>query len=200
MKENRESKTIPHNFLADLVILKVVGSNSTLTKTTFTATHRPQKLSVIAYDQGRNQIRVYRHSKFAIHPDKNSSSQARIHANAEAMPGNSGGAVVDQRGILVGILASGDGKFSEIIPIKHLNSVIKNSDPKHEKGFFEVGSAIRKCADLLFESRNIPKKPPSEMVQKLKSTCFKSKNKMLFDQAGRTFGKWWMHKISETFA
>ena len=50
--------------------------------------------------------------------------QARIHADARALPGNSGGAVLNAAGELVGILAAGDGKISEIIPIQHLSALL----------------------------------------------------------------------------
>ena len=51
-------------------------------------------------------------------PDIKASIKGRIHTKAQSLPGNSGGAVVDDNGDLIGFLASGDGNFNEVIPIR----------------------------------------------------------------------------------
>ena len=51
-----------------------------------------------------------------FHPDWEKNPQARIHSDLFALPGNSGGAVLNKAGELVGILASGDGNVNEVIP------------------------------------------------------------------------------------
>ena len=70
----------------------------------------------MAYDQGRRGARIYAEGSYAIHPDWEKNPQARIHSDLFALPGNSGGAVLNKTGELVGILASGDGNVNEIIP------------------------------------------------------------------------------------
>ena len=77
-----------------------------------------------------------------------------MHSDAEALPGNSGGAVVDEVGRLVGILAASGGGMSEVIPNSHLSALLKSSRDEagvgHAELFFRQGKAIRDCADLLY--------------------------------------------------
>ena len=193
------ARVIPHNIQTDLAVL-VRGSNKTLPNITRVFLEaRSQNLYVVAFDQGRNAARVYEPSDFAYYPNLKKYPLARIHSNARALPGNSGGAVVDQHGSLVGILASGDRRFSEIIPSKKLEEVFASINNKHSDKFFEIGGLIRRCADALYASTDIIKNPPNAIVNKIERNCYDSDNRQLIDQAGQTFGRWWMFELSEKF-
>ena len=190
---------IPHNVQVDLAIL-VRDSEKTVPNITQSFPNTgSQTLYVVAFDQGRNASRVYEPSNFAHYPNQKKYPLARIHSNAKALPGNSGGAVVDQHGSLVGILASGDRRFSEIIPSTKLEEVFATMNKKHSNRFFEIGGLIRKCADALYASAAIIKDPPSPIVNKIERNCYNSDNKQLIDQAGQTFGRWWMFGLSEKY-
>ena len=115
------------------------------------------------------------------------------------MPGNSGGAVVDKNGNLVGILASGDGKISEIIPAIHVNDVALQTGDQHQFNFLATGQAIRICADTLYAAHSIVKNPPEPIVLKIMNHCLKAKNKQLLDQAGQVLGRWWLFDKSKLF-
>ncbi len=190
---------IPHDVPVDLVLLRPVGMDEPLPRRDEAVPDHSSKLTVVGFDQGRNQPRAYAPSTFARYPDTAMLLQARIHADARALPGNSGGAVLNAAGELVGILAAGDGKMSEIIPIQHLSALLARSDSAHEQVFLQQGGAIRRCADLLYDAGSIARDPPSDLVMALKTACLKSGNKMLFDQAGQKFGEWWMFQLSEMF-
>ena len=110
------ASVIPHNIQVDLAILVIDSSKNVPNIPVSFSNAKLQKLYVVAFDQGRNDSRVYETSNFAYYPNLKKHPLARIHSNAKALPGNSGGTVVDQNGSLVGILASGDRRFSEIIP------------------------------------------------------------------------------------
>ena len=69
----------------------------------------------------------------------------------------------------------------------------------HKGAFSEIGGFIRRCADALHASASILKDPPNPIISKNERNCLKSKNKQLLDQAGQTFGRWWMFDISEKF-
>ena len=125
----RSATPLAHNFAADLVILRMETADGVPDNAPAVADGKPQELHVVAFDQGRNGPRVYAAGDFAIYPATDASSRARIHTNARALPGNSGGAVVDSDGRLVGILASGDGKISELVPAAHIASVLQSTDP-----------------------------------------------------------------------
>ena len=195
----RSATPLAHNFAADLVILRMETADGVPDNAPAVADGKPQELHVVAFDQGRNSPRVYAAGDFALYPAADDSSRARIHTNARALPGNSGGAVVDMDGRLVGILASGDGKISEIVPAAHIASVLQSTDPEHNREFQKTGTAIRLCADALYDSSAINRDPPEQLVSVIETECLASNNRQLFDQAGQTFGRWWMFGRSKAF-
>ena len=203
----RRARPVPHDVPVDLVILQLEdATEKQLIPEALMldmATGTKQILRVVAFDQGRNQTRAYDPSSYAIFPNLGVNPRARIHSDATALPGNSGGAVVDEAGKLVGILAAGDGDISEIIPISHLPSLLKSSSNEagtdHAEAFFAQGKAIRDCADLLYDAKLVLREPSTDLLQTLEAACLAAKNKMLFDQAGQKYGQWWMFAKSEMF-
>ena len=196
----------PHDVEVDLVLLRPEGMEPALPDATMSdmtmpsqASSRPQQLFIVAFDQGRNGPRVYRPGDWARYPRDGVSMRARIHTNARALPGNSGGAVVDETGSLVGILASGDGKISEVIPAAHIGAVAGRMSPSHANGFAMTGQAIRECADALYDTATISRDPPPDLVSVIDASCMASGNKQLLDQAGQSFGRWWMFARSRAF-
>ena len=190
---------IPHDVQVDLAILARDSNRIMPNIAKNFSNARSQTLYVVGFDQGRNASRVYQPSNFAYYPNLKTYPLARIHSNAKALPGNSGGAVVDQNGSLVGILASGDRRFSEIIPSEKLEQVFATMNEKHSEKFFETGGFIRRCADALYASATIIKNPPDPIVNKIDRNCYNSDNRQLLDQAGQTFGRWWMFGLSEKY-
>jgi len=201
------ARPVPHDVPVDLVILQLEDVEETKVMpealTLDIATGTKQILRVVAFDQGWNQTRAYDPSSYAVFPNLGVNPRARIHSDAKALPGNSGGAVVDEAGKLVGILAAGNGDISEIIPISHLPALLKSSSNEagmdHAEAFFAQGKAIRDCADLLYDARLIVREPSADLLQILEVACLAAKNKMLFDQAGQKYGQWWMFAKSEMF-
>ena len=191
--------SLPHNFPADLVLLRLENSQPDLKFEVEITQQKTNKLYVVAFDQGRNGPRVYTPGKFARYPDTADLPQARIHTDARALPGNSGGAVVNEDGQLLGVLASGDGKLSEVIPAEHINAILRQTHEQHQADFLANAKALRICADTLYYASQIPRDPPLPMVAKITSNCYRAKNKQLYDQAGQLFGKWWMFDESEEF-
>ena len=99
----------------------------------------------------------------------------------------------------MGILASGDGKISEVIPAAHIAAVAGRTDREHQPAFSQVGRAIRECADALYDAAPVPRDPPPDLVNIIEARCMASGNKQLLDQAGQSFGRWWMFKRSRIF-
>ena len=201
------ARPVPHDVPVDLVILRLEDAEETKVMpkalTLDMATGTKQILRVVAFDQGRHQTRAYDPSSYAVFPNLGVNPRARIHSDAKALPGNSGGAVVDEAGKLVGILAAGDGDISEIIPISHLPALLKSSSNEagrdHAEAFFAQGKAIRNCADLLYDARLVVREPSAVLLETLEVECLAARNKMLFDQAGQKYGQWWMFAKSEMF-
>jgi hypothetical protein len=191
----------PHDAEVDLVLLSPEGAEPTLPDVIMPsqASSGPQQLFIVAFDQGRKGPRVYRPGDWTRYPRDGASMRARIHTNARALPGNSGGAVVDDKGRLIGILASGDGKISEVIPAAHIGAVAGRMARIHADGFARTGRAIRECADALYDTATISRDPPPNLVSLIETRCMESGNKQLLDQAGQSFGRWWMFARSRAF-
>ena len=186
--EIKKAFPLTHNFPADLAILTLNKQKKNPTKL-LKLNKINGMIRVIGFDQGRKSNRIYDKGKVIAYSDTNKYPQSRIHTDAKSLPGNSGGAVVDDNGNLVGILASGDGNINEIIPISLVNEVIKKTDLKHEDNFFKIGKNIRLCADNLEEAQYVQKNLDDNIKKNIDTYCWNSQNKQLIDQAGQTFGR-----------
>ena len=186
--EIKKAFPLTHNFPADLAIL-TLNKQKTIPTKLLKLNKINGMIRVIGFDQGRKSNRIYDKGKVIAYSDTNKYPQSRIHTDAKSLPGNSGGAVVDDIGNLVGILASGDGNINEIIPISLVNEVIKKTDLKHEDNFFKIGKNIRLCADNLEEAQYVQKNLDDKIKKNIDSYCWNSQNKQLIDQAGQTFGR-----------
>ena len=186
--EIKKAFPLTHNFPADLAILTLNKQKKIPTKL-LKLNKINGMIRVIGFDQGRKSNRIYDKGKVIAYSDTNKYPQSRIHTDAKSLPGNSGGAVVDDNGNLVGILASGDGNINEIIPISLVNEVIKRTDLKHEDNFFKIGKKIRLCADNLEEAQYVQKNLDDKIKKNIDTYCWNSQNKQLIDQAGQTFGR-----------
>ena len=186
--EIKKAFPLTHNFPADLAILTLNKQKRNPTKL-LKLNKIKGMIRVIGFDQGRKSNRIYDKGKVIAYSDTNKYPQSRIHTDAKSLPGNSGGAVVDDIGNLVGILASGDGNINEIIPISLVNEVIKKTDLKHEDNFFKIGKNIRLCADNLEEAQYVQKNLDDKIKKNIDTYCWNSQNKQLIDQAGQTFGR-----------
>jgi hypothetical protein len=184
----KKAYPIPHNYPVDLVIL-TLNKDTPLPYKSIEPYLISGMLRVIAFDQGRNSNRIYKKGRIIVLPDIKKNVQARIHTSAKSLPGNSGGAVIDDNGNLVGFLASGDGNINEVISLSSLNGVLKNSDVKHTIDFFKIGKFIRLCADNLEIAFNIQRNPDPVLTRNITTNCWNSNNKQLIDQAGQTFGR-----------
>ncbi len=186
--EIKKAFPLTHNFPADLAILTLNKQKNIPTKL-LKLNKINGMIRVIGFDQGRKSNRIYDKGKVIAYSDTNKYPQSRIHTDAKSLPGNSGGAVVDDNGNLVGILASGDGNINEIIPISLVNEVIKKTNLKYEDNFFKIGKNIRLCADNLEEAQYVQKNLDDIIKKNIDSYCWNSQNKQLIDQAGQTFGR-----------
>ena len=195
----KKAYPLSNNYPVDLVVLtldkskKINNLNFKLTSKT------PKSLRVIGFDQGRRKSRIYKDGKIIHFPNLEKYPSSRIHTDAESLPGNSGGAVIDKNFNLVGFLASGDGNYNEIVPIQSLEKVIKKSNIKVKKEFVKQGKNIRICADTLEFSYKFQRKPPDNLINKIQTICNLSNNKQLFDQVGQTFGRWGLFEKSILF-
>ncbi len=146
------------------------------------------ELFTVGADVGRRGIRAYDPGRlrFAPTPDR---PLARLHHDAYSQPGNSGGALVDQDGRLVGIVASGgEGRF-EAIPADQIAALSARSGPDWEAASAEIGAAVRICTTLLDAHRNPGQRPDEQQAKAIETSCRRSANRQLLDLAGQTLGR-----------
>ena len=188
--EIRKAYPLPNNFPVDLAILSFKKKDNVKKINLSIPSVLPTEIRVVGYDQGRKKSRIYKKGKLIHFPIFSESISSRIHTDAQSLPGNSGGAVINKKNKLIGFLASGDGNYNEVIPIQSLKHVIDNTDMNLMDNFLKEGKNIRLCADTLEFSYKFQKKPPDQLINKIENICLLSNNKQLFDQVGQTFGRW----------
>ena len=66
---------------------------------------------------------------------------------------------MDEHGRLLGVLASGDGKLSEVIPAEHINAVMRQTDNKHQADFLEQAKLFASARTLFILRRKSPAIP-----------------------------------------
>ena len=146
------------------------------------------ELFTVGADVGRRGIRAYDPGRlrFAPPPDR---PLARLHHNAYSQPGNSGGALVDREGRLVGIVASGgEGRF-EAIPAEQIAVLTARSGPDRDAASAEIGAAVRICTTLLDANRNPGQRLDDQQAKAIETSCRRSANRQLLDLAGQTLGR-----------
>ena len=146
-------------------------------------------LYAIGYDVGREAVRVYAPGRLIV--EKAGTPLARLHHTARSLPGNSGGALVDASGRLVGIIASGGEGRNEAIPIDQLGEVVAASGPEKAAASQLIGRSYRRCVELLDDLRNVRGAPTQDMALAVEGACRASNNPELMNQAARVMG---MHR------
>lgn len=177
---------IPTNYAGDLVLLKTEDISSVKPL----LISRPVLngiLYVIGFDLGREAIRVYNPGRMIV--DVAETPLARLHMDAPALPGNSGGAVVDALGNLVGIVASGGEGRNEAIPATEIKRVKDASGPAYEEVSLSIGRAYRECVDTLNDVGAQRGPLISELATALLNNCRASNNRQLMDLAGQALGQ-----------
>jgi hypothetical protein len=152
------------------------------------ATTRAGEIFSIGVDVGRRAVRVYPPGK-VVFPPAAGHPLARIHHDAHSQPGNSGGALVDAKGRLVGIIASGgEGRF-EAIPAAALAQLSAASGPDRAATSAEIGAAIRICTLNLEGLRsNREHRLANDKAQAIETSCRRSRNRQLSDLAAQALG------------
>lgn len=181
-----QADVIPTSYAGDLVLLKT----NDLDPDEPLLISRPilnGVLYVIGFDLGREAIRVYKPGRMIV--DLAETPLARLHMDAPALPGNSGGAVVDALGNLVGIVASGGEGRNEAIPALEIERVKQSSGPAFKDASVLIGRAYRECVDTLNDVSALRGPLPDVLSTTLTESCLASNNRQLMDLAGQAFGQ-----------
>lgn len=177
---------IPTDYAGDLILLKT-DRMGTVEPLSISQPLINGVLYVIGFDLGREDIRVYKPGRMIV--DVAATPLARLHMDAPALPGNSGGAVVDALGNLVGIVASGGEGRNEAIPATEIARVKKTSGPVFSEASEMIGRAYRECVDALNDISAQRGPLPAQAATDMSDSCRASNNRQLMDLAGQALGQ-----------
>ena len=178
---------VPTAYAGDLILLQApeIAADRPL----ITAIAGPDAvLYAIGVDVGRQAVRVYKPGRMLV-PTAEGKPLARLHHDAQSQPGNSGGALVDELGRLVGIITSGGAGRNEAIPAWAISDLQAQSGPEHLGRSQEIGIAYRKCAEAIDSAQAARQRLEPKHVQFIEGQCGRANNRQLLDEAGKIFGR-----------
>ena len=182
-----KAKVLQNNHPADLVILSVDNKNNYNQKISLYEVNRDYKgLRSIAFGIGRQTIRIFPQGSLISIPSNN-YKQARIHSTIKNLPGISGGALINKKGQLVGILSSGSGNYNEAIPVDILNEVIKSTN-RRKNTYNERYVNIRICSQAIeIMNKNISQLSQFDLIN-AENACNFANLKTFYDILGQIYG------------
>jgi len=178
---------VPTSYDGDLVLLRAPGLAAPVIPLAPAPT-KTNELYTVAADVGRQAIRVYRLGHPLALP-ANGQPLARLHHTARSQPGNSGGALVDAHGRLVGIVTSGGSGRHEAIPASEISRLKSLSGPGHVQANARIGLAYRQCIAALVAARANRQPLADNNVAFMSERCGASTNRQLMDLAGQALGR-----------
>lgn len=139
-----------------------------------------ERYYTIGYDLNRRRVWAYQPGELIALPAEG-KPLARLHHTAYTQPGNSGGALVNGSGELVGIATSGGAGRFEAIPATALKRLQDQSGLMFAVNSKTLGAAYRQCL-LALEDRS------KDRAAKLEATCPATGNRQLLDQTAQALG------------
>ena len=145
------------------------------------------QLFTVGADVSFQRVRAYDPGGVTLLPAEG-KPLARLHHSAHSQPGNSGGALVDEQGRLVGIVAAGGEGRHEAVPASALAELAERSGPDYLDASAEIGAAVRVCTLQLENLRGRRGPLDDQETKALTTACRRSGNRQLYDLAGQAFG------------
>ncbi len=180
-----KGEVIPASFPGDLVLVRAKLPKGPVFKI---ATQAKGDLWSLGQDISARAIKVYPKGKVLLAPYPG-KPYARLHHTAYNQPGNSGGALVNASGELVGITASGGAGRFEAVPASQISDLQKMSGPEHAERSASIGRNVRTCTLVLEKARRLGDTLPEKIAGVVKTSCEGSENRQLFDLAGQLLGR-----------
>lgn len=184
--EKIKAQPIPTDYTGDLILISAPdlppGPVLVPTDTSISAI-----VHTIGADVSFGRIRAYDPGTIKLLPAPG-KPLARLHHTAYNQPGNSGGALVDENGKLVGIVASGGEGRLEAIPANVLDGLKQRSGPDYTDTSAEIGAAVRICTLKLDEARTTQGALDEQDAKAIGTSCKRTGNRQFFDLAAQAFG------------
>ncbi len=168
-------KVVPTSYAGDLVLVRAPGLAGAPLPLADAA---EAPLYAVGADEADGRVRVYSPGRVTALP-ADGKPFARLHHAAHSQPGNSGGALVDENGGLVAIIAAGGEGRNDAIPVSRLAALEAASGPRHAAASAALGRAYRACIESL----------EGGALDALADACGASGNRQLFALAGQALGE-----------
>ncbi len=182
------AEVVPTSYPGDLVLLRSgeLGPGPALAASA--EARAMGALFSVAARPGDRMVRAYAPGVLLFAP-ADGKPLARLHNSAAGEPGNSGGALVDERGALVGIVSSGGEGRNEAIPAVEIARLRALSGPAQAAADARLGRAYRLCLERLESRRPRPGPMADPEARRLIDACGDSGNRQLFDLAAQVLGQ-----------
>ncbi len=181
------AKVQPSGYAGDAIMLVVDGLPDGPHLAT-AAAQQGAPVFTIGADISKRRIRAYSPGKVQLLP-ADGKPLARIHHSAYTQQGNSGGALVNAEGQLVGIVASGgEGRF-EAVPATALASLQAEASVEAAQKGAEIGNAIKVCTLNLERLHGQRGALSDEVAKALATSCRRTGNRQYYDLAGQTLSQ-----------
>ncbi len=171
---------VPTAYPGDLVLIEVPGLDGPALAPG-TAAEVGAEMYTVAADTRLEQIRVYPPGRLSALPAAG-RPLAHLHSTAFSQYGNSGGALVDRAGRLVGIVTSGgEGRYAAI-PAAEIARLRAASGPGHVAESRRLGAAYAGCKQALDGRR-------PQALDRLMAACRGTGNRQMLDLAATALGQ-----------
>ena len=179
---------IPSSYEADLLLLRVAALPPGPSLAPEAAAPSPEtRLFTVGAEPRTRRIRTYAPGRPLV-PVAAGKPLARLHHDAEAEPANSGGALVDPQGRLVGIIASGGAGRNEAVPAAAIAELERLSGSEHAEASRALGNAYRHCGERIAAVERRERRMADGAAAVILQACGDTRNRQFFDLAGKLFG------------
>jgi hypothetical protein len=185
------AQVVPSGYAGDLVLLRAegLGEGPVLGGGGADSGPGPEaRLYAIGLDIASRRVRAFAPGRLILAPAPG-HALARLYHSADSRPGTSGGALVDDAGRLVGIVASGGEGHNEAIPAAALEVLLAERGPASAAITRARGAATRACIEALERAARNPARQFEPLAESLELNCPESGNRQLVDLAAQAFGR-----------
>ena len=183
-----DAAVVPSSYPGDLVLLRVAGLGPGPVLAPAVPASAESPVFTVGADVGSRLVRAYQPGRIAALPAPG-FALARLFHDAYGQPGNSGGALVDGDGRLVGITASGGEGRNEAIPAAEIARLKQASGPGHRAAHDAIGAAYRACFELLDPRLDRPGPIDDATEAAIVDRCRATGNRQFLEMAGRVLGQ-----------